>query len=350
MTEDHFAGHIVPVILCGGGGTRLWPRSRRNCPKPFLPLLGERTLFQRALDRCADSGTFASPVLVAGKAHVELIEAQAADLADGSLIVEPSARNTAPAIALAAARLDPDAVMLVCPSDHYIADTAAFVEAAKAAAALACGDWLVSLAITPDRPETGYGYIKRGAGLSGGFEVERFVEKPSLERAEQFLAHGGYSWNGGIFAFRAGALLNELAEHRPDMARMVREAVGCGRQDGIAFHPDADAFDSIDGESIDYAVMENTRRAAMVPASMGWSDIGNWASLQDALARDEAGNHAEGQVELLDCEGVLALSNGPRISVVGLKNVCVIVDGDEVLVTSREGAAHVGKLSGAKDQ
>lgn len=350
MSTSHDSVLIHPVILCGGGGTRLWPRSRKQCPKPYLPLLGDETLLEQTLARCDDDAIFAPPMLVAGADHVALIEAQAGELAPGALIVEPAAKNTAPAVALAAARLDPDAVMLVCPSDHYIADVPAFHAAALAAAALARDGWLVSLAITPDRPEVGYGYIRRGAALPGGFEVERFVEKPSLAAAQAFLAEGGYAWNGGIFAFRAGRLLEELTAHRPAMAEAVAQAVAQGSTQGMTFHPATAPFAMIEGESIDYAVMENTARAAMVPAAMGWSDIGNWASLQDALPRDAAGNHATGDAELVDCENVLALSDGPRISVLGLKDVCVIVDGDEVLVTSRDAAPHVGKLRGAKQQ
>ena len=307
-------------------------------------------MFQQTLDRSANRTVFAEPVIVAGQAHTALIEQQAGELANGALIIEPSARNTAPAVALAAARLDPEAVMLVCPSDHFIADTAAFEAVAVAAAALAKDDWLVSLAITPDRPEIGYGYIKQGEALSDGFRVEKFVEKPPLAKATEFLAHGGYSWNGGIFAFRAGALLEELAEHRPVMAKLVAAAVSDGVAEGKQFHPAHTPFDAIDGESIDYAVMENTSRAAMVPAAMGWSDIGNWASLQDALPGDERGNRAVGPSDLLDCDNVLTISDGPRVSVVGLRDACVIVDGNEVLVTSREDAPRVGQLSGAKEQ
>lgn len=350
MSNSPDEKRICPVILCGGGGTRLWPRSRKACPKPFLPLLGEQTLFQQTLARVADGAIFAPPMIVAGAAHAKLVAQQAGPLGEGALVVEPAARNTAPAIALAAARLDPDAVMLVCPSDHYIADIAAFRQAAQAAAALAREGWLVSLAITPDRPEVGYGYIRRGAPLEGGFKVAQFVEKPSLERAQQFLAQGDYAWNGGIFAFRADALLAELAAHRPAMAEAVSQAVAGGRTEGAAFHPAAGPLAAIDGESIDYAVMENTARAAMVPAAMGWSDIGNWASLHDALERDEAGNHAGKGAELVDCHNVLALSDGPRISVLGLSDVCVVVDGGEVLVTSRAAAPRVGNLRGAKNQ
>lgn len=343
-------GLIHPVILCGGGGTRLWPRSRKAKPKPFIPLLGEQTLFQEAVARCRRGELFAPPIVVAGSAHVSLIEEQAQGLAGLAIVVEPCARNTAPAIALAAARLDPDAVMLVCPSDHHIANEDAFRTAVAQAAALARDGWLVSFGIAPDRPETGYGYIRRGEALGEGFRVAQFVEKPDLARAEAFLADSGYSWNGGIFAFRAGTLLDELRAHRPHMADLVDRAVAGGKAEGASFYPDAAAFAEIAGESIDYAVMENTARAAMVPANMGWSDIGNWAALQDALPSDGQGNHAQGQAEFLDCRNVLAVSDGPRISAVGLTDICIVVDGDEVLVTTRDGAQAVGKLGGARGQ
>ena len=341
---------IHPVILCGGSGTRLWPRSRKAKPKPFLPLVGDRTLFEATLDRCSDPALFAAPVIVTGTAHLAHVEAQLAERADARIIVEPEAKNTAAAIALAAHRLPDDAVMLVCPSDHHIADVSAFAAAARAAAALAAEDWLVSFGITPTAPETGFGYIRSGAALQGGFRVDSFVEKPDLARATAFLADGGYSWNGGIFAFRAGAFLAELATHRPGIAQAVAAAVAQGTARGRAFHPDAAAFSAVMGESVDYAVMENTSRAAMVPVAMGWSDIGNWQALRDALQGDAAGNRVQGPAELVECRNVLASSDGPRISVIGLNDVVVIVDGDDVLVTSIAGAQLVGKLSGAVNQ
>jgi mannose-1-phosphate guanylyltransferase/mannose-1-phosphate guanylyltransferase/mannose-6-phosphate isomerase len=344
---------IHPVILCGGSGTRLWPLSRKALPKPFLPLVAEETLFEQAVRRVAGDDRFAAPMVVAGAAHADIIIDQLGDAPGARLVIEPCARNTAPAIALAAALLPEDAVMLVCPSDHHIADSAAFRAAALAAAELAAQDYLVSFGIAPDRPETGYGYIERGEPLPGGHAIRRFVEKPDLARAREYLASGNFSWNGGIFAFRAGHLLAELAAHRPDMARLVRQAVGEGREDGARFLPAAEPFAAIAGDSIDYAVMENTARAAMVPADMGWSDIGNWAALADALAgsADENGNVARGgPVDLAACRGVFALTDGPRISAVGLEDVCIIVSGDEVLVTTREGAQAVGKLPGAANQ
>lgn len=189
--------------------------------------------------------------------------------------------------------------------------------------------------------------------LAGGFAIRRFVEKPDRARAQEYLASGDYSWNGGIFAFRAGHLLAELAAYRPDMARLVAEAVAGGLDEGARFHPAAKPFAAIEDDSIDYAVMENTARAAMVPADMGWSDIGNWAALADALAQeaDAGGNVARGgPVDLAQCSGILAITDGPRISAVGLNDVCIIVSGGEVLVTTRDGAQLVGKLPGAANQ
>lgn len=342
---------IVPVILCGGSGTRLWPRSRKDRPKPFLPLVGEETLFEATLSRSADPAQFAPALIVTGRAHLPLVEEQSDSHRGTSIIVEPEARNTAAAIALAAARLDPKTVMLVCPSDHHIGDTDAFRQAASKAADLAREGWLVAFGIEATSPETGYGYILRGESLEeGGHRVARFVEKPDEERARQFLADGGYSWNGGIFAFQAGRLMEELALHRPAIAAAARTSVERGRQEGMCFHPDKASFAEIEGESIDYAVMENTDRAAMVGAAMRWSDIGNWQALRDARQGDGSGNRAPGNAELVGCEGVLVESDGPRVSAIGLKDVAIVVNGDEVLVTSMDGAQRVGNLDGAKNQ
>ena len=344
---------ITPVVLCGGSGTRLWPRSRAAAPKPFLRLIGETTLFEEALGRCADPADFAPPIVVTGTAHLALVEGQLPADCRGNVVVEPAAKNTAAAIALAAHRLPASSIMLVCPSDHHIADNAAFAEAARQAAVLARQGWLVAFGIEPTRPETGYGYIKRGEPIGetaqSGFRVERFVEKPDLDRAREFLAEGGHSWNGGLFAFRAGTFLEELARHRPQLAAAVSDAVALGSEEGRRFHPASEPFAAIVGESVDYAVMEETERAAMVPVSMGWSDIGTWFALHEARApqADENGNLAHGPADFLDCANVMVDSDGPRVSVVGLSDVIVVVDGGEVLVTSASGAANVGKLKGS---
>lgn len=342
---------ITPVVLCGGSGTRLWPRSRVSKPKPFLPLVGDQTLFAATLLRCADSARFDPPVVVTGAQHLAHVEEQLAVPA-GEIIVEPAARNTAAAIALAALRLPPEAIMLVCPSDHHIADCAAFTAAAQAAATLAAKDWMVSFGIQATAPETGFGYLKRGGAIGSGpgAQVAQFVEKPDRARAEQFVASGDYAWNGGIFAFRAGAFLAELERHRPEIAAAARAAVEQGHAEGRRFHPDPAAFARIKSESVDYAVMENTARAAMVPVDMGWSDIGSWEALHAARPCDEAGNHVTGPAELVNCRNVLVDSDGPRVHVIGLENVMVVVDNGEVLVTTAEGAQLVGKLHGAANQ
>ena len=341
---------ITPVILCGGSGTRLWPRSRASKPKPFLPLVGEQTLFEATQSRCAGSDDFAPPLVVTGRQHLAHVEEQLKD-PSAQVIVEPCAKNTAAAIALAALRLPEDAVMLVCPSDHHIGDCAAFTVAAFAAAALARDGWLVAFGIRATAPETGFGYIRQGEPIGdAGFKIARFVEKPDVATAQGFLANGGYHWNGGIFAFGAGRYLQELERHRPQIAAAAREAVAKGHEDGRRFHPDPDAFGRIESESVDYAVMENTDRAAMVHADMAWSDIGNWVALHAASEQDAAGNAVRGRAELVDCRNVHVSSDGPRVSVIGVNDLIVVVDGDEVLVTSAAGAQHVGKLEGAANQ
>lgn len=351
MNSAHPVPKLTPVVLCGGSGTRLWPRSRVAKPKPFLPLVGDSTLFEATLARCSDPAQFAAPVIVTGASHLAHVEAQLPAGSNAQIVVEPMARNTAAAIALAALRLPDEAIMLICPSDHHIADTAAFAAAAGQAAALAAQGWLVSFGIEANSPETGFGYLHRGAAIDDlGYRVARFVEKPDLERARQFLADGGYAWNGGIFAFRVGDFLAELAQHRPAIAAAARQAVTGGHQDGARFHPDPAAFAAIESESVDYAVMENTARAAMVAADMGWSDIGNWQALHAALPQDAAGNAVRGRAELVDCARVLVDSDGPRVSVIGLRDVIVVVDGDEVLVTTAAGVQAVGKLQGAVSQ
>lgn len=343
---------IIPVILCGGSGTRLWPRSRADKPKPFLSLVGETTLFEATIRRCGDPTYFAPPIVVTGSGHLAHVEAQLSGVPNFQIMVEPCARNTAAAVALAAHRLPPDAIMLVCPSDHYIADDLAFRGAALAAAALAAEDWLVSFGIEAKSPETGFGYLLRGDEIPGskGFRVERFVEKPNPDQARAFLSDGRYAWNGGIFAFRAGTYLAELARYRPALAQAVRVAVKRGSSAGPHFFVDEETFAKIDSESVDYAVMENTDRAAMVPVEMGWSDIGNWHALHAARVRDAAGNVVSGAVELADCRNVLVDTDGPRVSVIGVSDMIVVVDRGEVLVTSASGAQLVGKLRGAVNQ
>lgn len=345
--------NLVPVILCGGSGTRLWPRSRVSKPKPFLKLIGDSTLFEQALSRCSQEHGFAPPVVVTGVNHLDHVEAQSAKVQGLQILVEPMPRNTAAAIALAAARLPDDAVMLVCPSDHHIGDTAAFRDAAHAAADLAKQGWLVSFGIHAAMPETGFGYIKRGEAIGPrGFKTEKFIEKPDLARAQEYVADGGYAWNGGIFAFEVGKFREELQAHRPAIAAAVAESVARGTQDGARFTPHAELFAAVDSESVDYAVMENTNSAVMVPVDMNWSDIGNWDALKTALDQDERGNIARGSgdVELVDCRKVLVDNDGLRVSIIGLEDVIVVIDGKDVMITAAPSVQKVGKLAGAVNQ
>lgn len=346
MSEE---GLISPVILCGGGGTRLWPLSRADRPKPFLPLIGDRTLFQRTVDRVSDPDHFAPPVIVAGAAHVDLIREQLPDGMRANIIVEPSARNTAPAIALAAHYLGEDAVMLVCPSDHFIANEDAFVDAASRAAALARHGWLTAFGIRATAPETGYGYIRRGKPIgTGATRIDQFVEKPDAARAARFVADGRHVWNGGLYCFDTGQLLAELARHRPEMAAGVAQSMAGATIVDDLVHPEPQVFADIAGESIDYALMENSDRGAMVSADMGWSDIGNWAAVAGHITTDEGGNHAEGQADLVDSRNIMVMSDGPRVSVLGCKDLVIVVDGDEILVTARDAAQKIGELPGVK--
>ena len=349
---------IVPVILCGGIGTRLWPRSRAARAKPFLPLVGESTLFEATLRRCGDSATFADPVIVTGDAHLANVEDQLGSESSAQIIIEPQGKNTAAAIALAAANLPGDAIMLICPSDHHIPDESAFLETARAAARLAGDRWLVAFGIEARTPETGFGYLRQGEPLDGGHRIASFVEKPDRKTAENFLQSGEYSWNGGIFAYRAATYLDELERYRPALHAAVMRSVAEGVAEGRRFHPDAAAFAEIESESVDYAVMENTDRAAMVSADFGWSDIGNWDAVHAARQQlpcsvdrsDADGNLARGAAEIVDCRNVMIDSDGPRVSAIGLENLVIIVDGDEILVTTKEGVQKVGKLSGVTGQ
>lgn len=335
---------IVPVILCGGSGTRLWPRSRAAYPKPFLPMVGDATLFTATIERASKFDGFAAPIIVAGQRHVDLVVSQLGSAVEATVIVEPSAQNTAAAIALAALTLSDDQIMLVCPSDHHIADPGAFRAAATAAAALANEGYLVSFGIEATGPETGYGYLQRGEQLGhGGFKVARFVEKPDRATAEGYVASGNFAWNGGIFAFRVTDFLAELEAHAPDIAAAARAAIADGRRDGRCLYPAAEHFSGFNPLSVDYAVMERTTRAAMVPATMGWSDIGSWDALHTVLEQDADGNSIQGTAELVDCRS----SDGPHVSVIGLEDAIVVVDGNEVLVTTTAGAQRVGKLAGA---
>lgn len=342
---------IIPVILSGGGGTRLWPMSRPARPKQFLALTSTQTMFQMTVERTqhgsqygSQYGTnFAAPVIICGAAHTELVEQQllAMCVDDATIIVEPSARNTAPAIALAALSVgDPEAVLLIMPSDHVIADIDAFHAATAAALPLVQAGWLATYGITPTGPETGYGYIQMGDSIGTAVhQVERFVEKPDTTRASEMIAAGDYLWNGGIFLFRADAYLDALAAYAPDILAAVKSAMNDATYDGNRISPGATAFANCPSNSIDYAVMEKAERVAMVPADMGWSDIGSWDALYDIGAAMPADN-----ILSIDSTNNLIRSDGIRIHIAGVEDMIVVASGNDVLIVPRGKSQDVKKI------
>jgi mannose-1-phosphate guanylyltransferase/mannose-6-phosphate isomerase len=323
---------IQPVILCGGAGTRLWPESRGTRAKQFLPLTGSDSLFRQTVARTPAGEHFLPPVILCGDAHLATVREQMGTH-EAQLLVEPMPRNTAAAIALAVAQADADTLLLVMPSDHVIADVPAFHAAIARAARLAQADWLVTFGITPEHPETGFGYIASGDALGDdGFAVARFVEKPPLAEAEAMLAAGGYSWNAGIFLFRAGRMRDAMLTHCRPIFEAADKAIAAGLRDGDALHADAIEFEKAPSDSIDYAVMEKDDRVAVVPVAMGWSDLGSWQAVHALAACDEIGNATHGDVFLHDSHGNLIRAGGKRVSVIGMEGVAVIVDGDDILV------------------
>jgi mannose-1-phosphate guanylyltransferase len=332
------AARIVPVILSGGGGTRLWPMSMPDRPKQFLALAGDRSLLADTLARVGDAAMFDAPLIVANVAHGALVAEQAAEagVQDATIVLEPAARNTAPAIALAALAATPGAPLLVMPSDHVIADPDAFRAAIEAALPLARDGWLVTFGIAPDGPETGYGYIRVGEPVAEGVHrVGRFIEKPARAQAEAMIAEGGHVWNGGIFLFRSDVYLGALAVHGPDMLAAAQKAMDRARRSETAVLPDADAFAASPADSIDYAVMERADRVAVVPVAMGWSDVGGWDALYDIRAKDGAGNAVSGPAILDRATGNLVHSDGVRVSISGLDNLIVVASGSEVMILPR---------------
>ena len=322
---------IQPVILCGGAGTRLWPASRGERAKQFLDIVDDASLFASTLARVSGRH-FADPLVVCGPGHVATAREQSRDRPI-RLLVEPAPRNTAAAIALAVVAAPSDALLLVMPSDHVIADVPAFHAAIDRGASLARENWLVTFGITPDRPETGFGYIKSGAALrQDGFAVERFVEKPPRAEAEAMLSAGDYSWNAGIFLFRARVMRDAMRTHCPAILDAAEWAIAASRVEGPAIYADRETFESAPADSIDYAVMEKHDRVAVVPVSMGWSDLGSWNAVHNLTMRDEAGNAVNGDAFLHDSRGCLVRAGGRRVSLIGMEDVAVVVDGDDILV------------------
>ncbi len=337
---------IYPVILSGGSGTRLWPLSRAALPKQLLALNGARTMIQDTVLRAALPGAEA-PLLLCSEGHRFLVaeQMQAVGVTPKAIVLEPMGRNTAPAAAIAAlmaADTDPAGIVLLLPSDHVVTDEAAFRAAVAAAASAARQGHIVTFGIAPDAPETGYGYIQRGEALGGGVSrVKRFAEKPDRDVAQTYLASGDYFWNSGMFVFRADVLLAELNRHEPGLVDACRAALAGAVRDLDFVRLEAASFEKAKSISIDYAVMERTDKAAVVPCDLGWSDVGAWSSLWALQSRDANGNVIQGDVLIHDSQDSFVRNEKGLTALVGVKGLVVVVTEDAVLVADKHRAQDV---------
>jgi len=346
---------LIPVILSGGSGTRLWPLSRQARPKQFLPLTGATTLFQQTLLRAGALGHgVQAPIVVCNAAHRALVETQAREIGSEphAIVLEPVGRNTAPAVAVAAllasraAATGVDPLLLVLPADHLIADQPAFAAAVGVAIEAAESGRLVTFGIVPDRAETGYGYIKRGVQRGGWADIGRFVEKPASSTAEAYVASGDYWWNSGMFLFSAALVLAELRAHVPALLDACERIVAEARDDGAIVRLGA-AFAECPADSIDYAVMEKSACGAVVPLAAGWNDVGSWAALRDVVASDADGNARSGDALLEGCRNTYVVAKHRLVAAVGLDDVVIIETDDAVLVLKRDRAQDVKRIADA---
>lgn len=344
---------LIPVILCGGSGTRLWPLSRALMPKQLLALTGERTLLQETCQRVAGLAAEAGvesggPLVVCNEAQRFLVESQLREVGVApTLILEPAGRNTAPAVALAAltarAESGEDALLLILPSDHVIGDVAEFRRVVAAAMMAARAGQLVTFGIVPDRPETGYGYIAAATG-EGVRRVEQFIEKPALERARGLITSGRHLWNSGMFLFTAGSYLRELGAHAPDILTACEQALQTGSRAGTSIQPEREAFLACRSQSIDYAVMEKTAQAGVIALDAGWSDVGSWSALHDVSPADAHGNVVKGDVLAIGCRDSYVRAESRLVGVVGLEGCVVVETSDAVMVAPKARAQEVKAL------
>ena len=340
---------IQPVIMCGGSGTRVWPESRETLPKQFIPLVGERSTFQTTMQMLADPA-FETPIIISNKDYRFLLADQLREIgAEAEIILEPTRRDSGPAVAVAAglaARRAPDTVVVVLAADHVVRDRPGLVQLCKKAGDAAAEGYIVTLGIKPDNPATGYGYLRPGAPIAAGSEVlklEAFVEKPDRETAQKYI-DAGYYWNSGNFIFRADVMQSEIAQFEPAMAEAAEAAIEGAQKDLGFLVLDGEAFERAPKKSIDYAVMEKTDKAALIPADIGWSDVGTWRAVWELSERDEAGNSVRGNAVVMDAHNVHVRSEEILTTVVGVNDVIVVTTQDAVLVLSHEHGDQVKQL------
>lgn len=340
---------VHPILLCGGSGTRLWPVSRKSFPKQFVPLIGDRSLFQASAARLSGA-EFAKPIVITGSDYRFIVTEQLAAIGvdPGPVMIEPDGRNTAPAVLAAALHVaagDPQALMLVAPSDHVVPDAAAFVAAVRAGVPAARSGQIVTFGIRPTRAETGYGWLELSAPAADGAAtpLTRFVEKPDAPRAEAMLAAGNFLWNAGIFLFTAETILHAFETHAPALLAPARAAVAGAKADLGFLRLDAQAWAELPNISVDYAVMEHANNLTVVPFGAGWSDLGGWDAVATEMGPDAQGLSLSGAATAIECEDTLIRSDSPGVEVVGigLKNLLVVATNDAVLVADRGRAQDV---------
>lgn len=330
---------VVPVVMSGGSGTRMWPKSRQEHPKQFLSLLGENSMLQDTVLRLKGLGAEA-PFLICNESHRFLVAEQLRNskIEPSSIVLEPFGKNTAPAIAIAAlSQSSGDAILLVLAADHVITNVTEFHRLVRIGADAASSGKMVTFGIVPTSPETGYGYIQAGAGLQSEVAtVERFVEKPDLETAKSYLEAGNFYWNSGMFMFRASDYLAELEKHQPKILEQCRLALANAKSDLDFIRLDAEQFELCPSDSVDYAVMEKTENAVVIPSNIGWSDVGSWSSLWEVSEKDDEGNHFVGDVIAKNSKNNLVHSDGRLVALVGIDDVIVVDTDDAILISSRD--------------
>ena len=331
---------MIPVILSGGSGTRLWPLSRRQHPKQFLPLVSNHSMLQETVLRVQGIEGIKAPIGVCNEDHRFMMAEQLReiDTDPSAIILEPVGKNTAPAVALAAlAAKSEDDILLILPADHVIADVASFQATVKQAEHLAEQGFLVTFGIIPTEPETGYGYIKGGSkNTDYAFDVASFVEKPDLETAQKYVDSGDYYWNSGMFVFKAGQYLQELDKYHPEMLQACREAYDSAEIDADFVRLDKTVFSQCPADSIDFAVMEKTDKAVVVPLSAEWNDLGSWSALWDVAKKDDQGNAVNGDILAIDTENCFLHSSSRLVTTVGLSDLVVVETSDAVMVATKE--------------